>query len=135
MSKIKYNCPACGLKVFGEEGFEYMPSKRLDLCRACNIYDRIVPILGVLFFAIAIVILFLELHLKQVLILSGLSLDISGVILLFGKMERPVIVSGLMRGEEKDPLEIALPKHVWQTRAGLVLVVTGFIFQAIAFLQ
>ncbi|MBI2092600.1 MAG: hypothetical protein HYT75_06385 [Deltaproteobacteria bacterium] len=135
MDKKRFTCPACGLGVYSsDEELEGFPSKRLDLCRPCKFYDKLIPILGVLFFLSAITVIFLGMSLKQTLGLSGLSLDVSGVSLLFGKMERPVIVSGLLRGEGKDPLEVALPRHVWQTRTGLLLVTIGFVLQALSLL-
>lgn len=137
--EMLFRCPVCGLRVFSnEEGIDDFPLKRLDLCKKCRVYNilalslGIIPLLFVLLTALAHECIFYGLSTRSLLTLIGISIDISGVCFLFGRLERPIVASGLLRGEGPDPVEVALPRHVWQTRLGLFLVIIGFLLQAYA---
>lgn len=130
-------CSACNSKFFVTEAVSGKPVEIYEHCWTCRRWNKAFEILAYCFllFSIAIVGLWLLIHKKIDISLSsslsvfGLAFDIAGVVFLLGNLEK-VLISAGVRGAH-TVISKELPKHVRKTRAGLILVILGFVLQLV----
>lgn len=140
---MKFKCSACGLPVKSEKDISHMPALRYENCKFCKIWGRVILITAFLAFIFALIhipfnqFLGWTFNKNTHLNLASLGFTTSGVCLLFGFIEEPILKSiGFGDSAITDPPEEqALRKHVWQTRLGWVFVMTGSILQGISILH
>jgi hypothetical protein len=128
----KDNCPLCGNEVecsTDEVGKLVTIAKK---CSCCRTFDLIIKIMGFTFLIAAIIFpltlcsVGLALNKTKLLSIDGLLFDISGVVFLFGNLEKSILAAAVLGDQE---LRRELPIHVRYTRFGLLLVVIGFVLQ------
>lgn len=129
----KLKCPVCGFSVSCAEEKRNHPLERLDACWRCKILNRVISTLGWGTFLSAPLAFFvlphfgLSINLRSRLNFVSITFCISGAIFLFGYIERSLVSLAVWDNE----YERVVPKHVWLTRWGLVLVLLGLGMQLI----
>lgn len=136
---MKHECPVCGKEVEGSESIIDRPLDILDRCKHCPKWNK-----GLFYFTLVsslIVFSLILIHLwqintfgqsipwKSIIGLTGLFLDVWGAYFIStGFLDRVLAAIGIWGGAPKE----FLPKQTWRVRRGLMLMITGFVFQALS---
>lgn len=125
-------CAACGRQV---KGLEFDPGHPVEVhahCRACKIWNNVFLLIPIFCIILACLLwlfsgIFIITNMKAFVSQFGLLLDIFGVTLLIGNLEKIMVAIGIWGSH--NIISSEMPKHIRKTRWGLILVVRGFILQ------